>query len=130
RHDSPTVRVAFAHDPRLLVSHGWDATVRLWDLESGDEILEPLSNFVLAGCADRIALRRREQLELWSFTRGDEFARIEAAGPFGRWSFVSLGPSGRFAVTGGMSGVDLWDLSTASHLARLDDRAARGVHLL
>lgn len=90
----------FSPDGRLLVSCGWEAAARIWDVERGVEIIPPLQGHfsgirratfssdsrTIATSADDNSVR------LWSVATGQEMLNFS-----GSWGFIPvIAPNGRW----------------------------------
>ncbi len=116
-HTDQVTSVAFLPDGRRCVSASHDATVRLWNLATGQELrrfvghedrvlavaVSPDGRFALSGGCDG-------SLRLWDLERGREARRLQERK---RWVMsVAFSPDGRLAVSGGLDGGPrLWDIT-------------------
>ncbi|KAI8110895.1 hypothetical protein M9434_004469 [Picochlorum sp. BPE23] len=115
-HSRPVHSVAFAHDKLHLLSAGDDATVRWWDVASGNQIsrfdghtdyvrtaaLSPQSEELLAtGGYDHMC-------KLWDVRNRDEVASFDHGLPIESMAFF---PSESLIVTAGGQKVCCWDIS-------------------
>jgi len=117
--------VLVAEDGHPLVASGAkDATVRLWDPSTGDELAllgghsAPVTYVGQApsGCAGRIVSASLDDtIRLWRFPRGKGSRR--GLGHQGAVSAVALSDDGRRAVTAGEDGAAMvWDLESGTAL--------------
>ncbi|HEY7315874.1 MAG TPA: protein kinase [Gemmataceae bacterium] len=111
-------------DGRFLVSSGRDGTLRLWDLESGQERGRLVGHsgevWGLAWSADGrhiVTGGDDGSVRLWDARTGEQ--RLHCPGHQGRvWSVV-LSADGRRALSGGQDRtIRLWDLTTGQELRR------------
>jgi WD40 repeat protein len=114
------------------MSFGDSNRLRLWDVESGEELHSfeghTAGVVMIAVSADgRQALTGSQDgtMRLWDLESGEEIRQIlaHAGGVFA----VALGPEGRLALSGSMaddlpdSGITLWDLESGQVVHRLED---------
>lgn len=94
----------------LLVSHGWDATSRLWDTSTGRQLLVAThglaTEFDTTGT--RLAFHREEGgFGTWAFQRGEGLVTL------GEWSAqvgtIEFSPDSRWLLTADHRGLSLWD---------------------
>jgi WD40 repeat protein len=125
------VDVAFAPDGRTAVSGGQDKVIRLWDLETGEEVrrfeghagrvtclcFTPDGLHVVSGSDDKT-------LRLWDVASGKEVRRFEGHTHNVAY-YMAVTPDGQQIVSG--SGdvdttVRIWDLKSGKELRRFDYR--------
>jgi WD40 repeat protein len=124
-HAEPTA-LAFSHAGGLLVSTGWDDTLRLWDPLAGKELLwKANARFTLTpqfSSDDRLlaGTTNGPDIEIWEVADGRECRALysyaeRAKGPV----HVDLSPDGRLLASGHSDGVRLWDVPAARQVAHL-----------
>ena len=105
-HGSCISSVAFSPDGHCIVSSSFDATIRVWDGETGEEVVEPMEGHsswvesvafspdgrhIVSGSSDRT-------IRVWDFKAGEE-----AVGPLkshsGEVLSVALPPDGHRAIS-------------------------------
>ena len=132
-HDAPVNSVALSPDGRRAVTAGSDGMVRLWDLQTGQELrqmrghadrinavaLSPDGRRALSGGKDGI-------VRLWDLETGKDLRALKA---HRGWIFgLAFSPDGRHALSCGAdwqsqspdNSVRLWDLETGDEIRRLD----------
>src|SRR5262249_650805 len=115
-HRGRVCAVAVTPDGRRLVTGSEDRTARVWDGESGREMVPPLkhttrvSSVAVSADGQRIvtAGRQGSACKLWDATSGRE---IPSFGPVsGPIECATLTPDGKHVVTGTEPGlIQLWD---------------------
>jgi WD40 repeat protein len=131
-HQSAVANVAFHPSGRILVSDGWDGTLRLWDPESGElfTTLEvPAYHLRFSHDGRRLTsyYEDGEKPGLWVFeVAADQACRFLGGrgkqeltpGP-GAQFCVDFSPDGRWLVTGHQDGVRLWDSASGRAITHL-----------
>ena len=122
-HDGAVNAASFSPDGRTVVTTSWDRTARLWDAESGKELLRlthdaevwaasfsPDGRTVATASDDKTA-------RLWDAAGGNELHRLAHDGPV---YAVSFSPDGRTLVTASRDGTArVWDVAGGTELYRL-----------
>lgn len=126
-HTAPVSSIDFSSDGHLLVSGGWDKTLRLWDMDAGTQrtLLEghngqvesvafsPDDTMIVSGGFD-------STLRLWDVESGETVATLP--GHENTITSVAYSPDGRFIASGSRINnnmVILWDATTQEQLAVL-----------
>jgi WD40 repeat protein/serine/threonine protein kinase len=121
-HTDTVIAVCFTPDGRRFLSGSLDHTLRLWDLESGQEIghfedpapisavcISPNGRFVLSS-SDQV-------LRLRDFKTGEVVCEFE--GHTGQVNTACISPDGRFVLSGSDDHtIRLWDLDAGQELRR------------
>jgi len=120
-HEGWVNSVAFSPDGRFGLSGSKGKSLRLWNVETGEEIwyvehkktiksvaFSPDGKFILSGGGDKF-------LSLWDVATGKEIRSF--AGYTGWVHSVAFSPDGRFALSGGEDNtVRLWDVITGENI--------------
>jgi WD40 repeat protein/serine/threonine protein kinase len=126
-------RMAFSPDGRTLASPSHDGTIRLWDMETGEELqrfeghVARVWDVTFSPSGDRIATASGDQTaRIWDIETGDEIHRL--IGHLGAVLHVTFSPDGRLvATTSSLSSdlsVHLWDSETGIRIAQLEGHTA------
>ncbi len=125
-HEDWVNTAAFSPDGKFALSGSDDRTLRLWDLETGENVrvfeghedrvssvaISPKGKFAISGGHDRT-------LRLWGLETGEDLGIIEGHRD---WvSSVAISADGRFVLSGSDDrSLCLWDLKTGERLRILD----------
>jgi serine/threonine protein kinase/WD40 repeat protein/Tfp pilus assembly protein PilF len=121
-HHRPVIGVAFNHAGDLLASSSWDMTTRLWDPDTGEELVKAHGTFACFSHDDRhlayIRHARGKQPGLWEVSRPLcrklQGHQAGGPGPFG----LAFTADGRALVSSSWDGIRIWDTATAREAAR------------
>jgi len=132
-HDRGVATVVFSPDGTMLASGGWDGTIRIWDVRTGEQrhLLAGLSGVTeLAFSPDGKLLASAGEgnvVTLWDALAGTEDSRLTDL----RWPVqsVAFSPDGTLLVTGGgtldnrpggKGEVKVWDVATRTVVRSLE----------
>jgi WD40 repeat protein len=127
----PTETAAYSPTGDLVVSGGFDGTVRLWNTGTGEQILPPptghdqrVTGVAFSPDGRQIASVGQEgQLRVWDVTTHQEIMK-PVTDPDGKpgstvlWT-VAYSPDGKLIATGDSGGIRLWDARTLQPGRRL-----------
>ena len=111
-HDAGISNMALAPDGRTLATVSMDKTVRLWDLERGEQRVwrgETYSSWGVAFTPDGrrlVTCSEERNLRIWDVATG-ESRTVANPEPFGP---IAMAPDGRTVALAGSSGVHLWSI--------------------
>jgi serine/threonine protein kinase len=127
-HDGPVAVAAFAPDGRSAISCGADRTLRMWDLETGEErrlAESPFEIGCLAAAPGRVLSGMGVGVRIWDLQTGKEAGRL--TGHTDAVRAVAASADGRLALTGGD---ELWCGQGHKGPVTSVAFAADGIHLL
>lgn len=124
-HASSVYGCAVTHDGRRLLSASWDKTLKVWDLQSGHQLMtlkghlaEVTACVILPDDARALSASADNTLKLWDLATGKELLTL--LGHTGEVTCVAAFPDGERAVSGARDKtLKIWDLRTGQVLATL-----------
>jgi WD40 repeat protein len=126
-HHGEVTRVGFTQGGELLVSGGWDQTVRLWNLATQSQVLNlPGASFSLGRDERHLGvLLGSSKVQIWQLDAGRECRTFRHYGAGkGPWS-GGISRDGRLLVSAGDRDVAVWDLTTGRQIASLPESGSR-----
>jgi WD40 repeat protein/tRNA A-37 threonylcarbamoyl transferase component Bud32 len=127
-HNALVTHLTFHPSDDLLISGGWDDTIRLWQPSTGELLVTaPGSPVRLGPDGRRLAYRDDRHVGIREVADGEACRLVgpqRAAGPDPEvnapgFKWVDFDPGGRLLVAAGGDGVHLWDLPTWREVAHL-----------
>ena len=130
-HTDQVTGVVVSPDGKLIVSCGWDRTIRIWDVDSGLELrtltghnkevsavaISP-DGSTMASCSSR-----DKTVRLWNVATGAPLMTLEGAKQ--RVTSVAFSPDGARLAVGAMdAAVRVWDTATGKALADFSNRVS------
>ena len=116
--------VALSRDGRIAISASDDHTLKVWDLENGDELHVLHGHFgkvnsVAVSGDGRLAVSASDDytLKVWDVTEGHELRTLK--GHCDDVNAVALTGDGRLAVSGSYKLLKVWDVESGSELRTL-----------
>jgi WD40 repeat protein/predicted Ser/Thr protein kinase len=126
-HQAEAVEVAFNREGDLLASCGWDHTLRLWDLQSGRQLLSrPVGqvNFKATGPGLTFCTLEKAKVHFWETTPAVAFRALRGHVGYKGPSCLAIHPGGRLMASGGSDGIRLWDVQVGKEIAYLTTLSA------
>jgi WD40 repeat protein len=125
--------VAFSPDGKVLASGGWDDMVRLWDVETGDEIRHLLGHRGMVASVvyspDGKYLATRGGIDgavkLWEPNTGRELQRYTSLSRVNPWRFnreapLAFSPDSKTLVAGDQKVIHFWDVAGGNETRKLE----------
>ena len=123
-HVDGVTAVAWSPDGRRIVTGSYDATIRVWDAVTGEELLSlehgsQVESVVWSSDGGRIAAGFGDGVRVWDAVTGEELLSLEC----GRGvESVVWSPDGSCIVTSSDDGVRVWDAVTGEELLSPEHR--------
>jgi WD40 repeat protein len=132
-HSNGGIECAFNHAGNLVVSGSWDHTLRVWDPQTGQQLIKETewTNDPIFSPDDRLLAHSSDGLKitLWEIalpTGRRTLDRRPAGGRYGIYQ-IAVHPNERLMAAAMLDGVHLWDLDSGSYLASIRSSPTYGV---
>ena len=124
-HTFGVLSVSFSPDGTLLASGSWDNTIKLWEVDTGDELRTltghtgGVNSVVFSPDGTLLASGSRDNtIKLWEVDTGDELRTLTRH--TGWVSSVSFSPDGTLLASGSRDNtIKLWEVDTGDELRTL-----------
>lgn len=133
-HEGNVASLAYTPDGTILASSGWDKTIRLWDVESGEEIhaLAVLANATdLAFSPDGTVLASIDGntagVNLWDVVSGESLEGISLEDVY--YSAIAYNQDGSLLAAASRSGIYVWNTSSRELIHTLEGHEGRVARL-
>lgn len=132
-HDSVITRVLFSPKGRHLLSESQYGTLKVWDVDTGEEIISPVNSGVRFSFDDRYILTQSSKYTviLWDTEGGDKLSIGEHEQPIVYFGFSS---DGKYVITSDQGRVVSWNIKkgTATYFpwSRFERNSADGGYVL
>ncbi|KAJ7366048.1 WD40-repeat-containing domain protein, partial [Mycena albidolilacea] len=120
-HTEPLRSVAFSPDGKQIVSSSLDQTLRVWDSETGTEVMHikhpsDMSNVAFSPDGRHLVSVSNDALQVWNSQTG-----VPIGGPFGESPESAVfSPDGKWLACGSKTNVQVWDPMTSKMLGLLE----------
>ncbi|MEZ5323542.1 MAG: serine/threonine-protein kinase [Verrucomicrobiales bacterium] len=130
-HTSQVSNVQLVGNKNHLATTAWDRTSRIWDLKTGQILLEMNGNFssISRDGSSIVFAGTSPNPGVWEFTEGSDcFRRFYMDGdPRHKVTTVAFSPDGRWLAGGSGRGLMLWDLKSRKELAFVEQQFIRSL---
>ena len=131
-HRAEVTRVGFGGSGRWVVSSGWDRATRVWEIATGEPVIETTG--FLAGMArteEKLLTQVGEYVQAWELIAETGVTVLHGHDPSAiRRGTIDFSPDDRWLASAGADGVRVWDLHGDEPPAHVEVEHSRGALFL
>ena len=126
-HDRPVQSAAYSPDGQRIVTGSWDYTAKVWDAQSGKELMTLIGHdrgvrsAAYSSDGQRIVTAGGKTAKVWEAQTGKELMTLKGHGS--RVQSATYSPDGRRIVTAGDKTAKVWEAQTGQELMTLTGHA-------
>lgn len=125
-HAGPVNTVTFSADGKMLASGGYDHTVRLWDVVTGNELQKFEGHTEIVSCVtfspDEKTLASAaadKTIRLWDMDTGKVLQIFVDRRDWICGVNIAISPDGKILASAGSDTIGLWDIATGKEIRRI-----------